>query len=113
MPGECAECNGPAEIEDREWAPVELCVPCALELRGRPTQADLAGTEQAAAAARDAQWLGALTLSVDGVWTPLGEALTENCGHVDHLAGNPSRWPLGCCVGCAAKALRALLETKP
>src|SRR5713226_8683779 len=54
MPGECAECNGPAAVHG--WAPVELCFPCVIELRGRPTQADLAAAEQAATVTRDAQW---------------------------------------------------------
>ena len=93
MPGECAECNGPAEIAEHEWASVELCVPCALELRGRPTQADLAGAEQAAAVARDAEWREAIS------------RLTEFC---DSMCWSTS--PIADCNDAAP--LRALLETK-
>src|SRR5713101_1962373 len=48
----CSECHGPAEIAEHEWPAELLCVPCALELRGRPTQADLAAAESARAEER-------------------------------------------------------------
>src|SRR5713226_264372 len=49
----CSECHGPAEIAEHEWAAELLCVSCALELRGRPTQADIAAAESARQAAEE------------------------------------------------------------
>lgn len=46
-------------------------------------------------------------LAIDGVWTPLGLALGTNCGHANRYAGNPSEWPIHCCVGCAGRAIHA------
>src|SRR6266851_8744139 len=49
----CSECHWPAEIAEHEWPAELLCVPCALELRGRPTQADLAAADSARFAAEE------------------------------------------------------------
>ncbi len=95
MPGECAECHGPAEIAEHEWAPVELCVPCAIELRGRPTQADLAAAEQSATVTRDAQWREAVLSA-------------QRCNVSNRCSLTRLDWEV--CHRCAP--LRALLETK-